>query len=46
MTRGQWLWMKASVALVAAAARGMRPADADPPQALPEQRLAKNPVRR
>jgi len=30
MTRQQWLWMQASVALVAAAARAMRVAEAQP----------------
>ena len=29
MTREQWLWMQASVALVAAAARAMRVAEAE-----------------
>jgi len=30
MTREEWLWMQASVALVAAAARAMRVAGGDP----------------
>ena len=29
MSRAEWLWMQASVALVAAAARAMRLADAE-----------------
>ena len=33
MTREQWLWMRASVALVAAAARAMRTSGAEPTQA-------------
>jgi hypothetical protein len=32
MTREQWLWMQASVALVAAAARALRLAGAKAPQ--------------